>query len=62
MAIAVSYTHLNMHADIINDISGGDLDADMFATVADLQCPYILMHMRGTPGTMQMCIRDRHNT
>ncbi len=40
-------------AHIINDISGGTLDADMFATVAGLQVPYILMHMRGTPETMQ---------
>ncbi len=40
-------------ADIINDISGGDLDPDMFATVAELKVPYILMHMRGTPATMQ---------
>ena len=38
---------------IINDISGGDLDADMFATVARLRVPYIMMHMRGTPKTMQ---------
>lgn len=38
---------------IINDISGGTLDKDMFATVAKLQVPYILMHMRGTPETMQ---------
>jgi dihydropteroate synthase len=40
-------------AHIINDISGGILDDDMFATVAELQIPYILMHMRGTPETMQ---------
>ncbi|MGZ3872423.1 MAG: dihydropteroate synthase [Mucilaginibacter sp.] len=40
-------------AHIINDISGGQLDADMFATIARLQVPYILMHMRGTPKTMQ---------
>ncbi|MFB2120314.1 dihydropteroate synthase [Parapedobacter sp. 2B3] len=40
-------------AHIINDISGGTLDGEMFATVADLQVPYILMHMRGTPDTMQ---------
>jgi dihydropteroate synthase len=39
-------------AHIINDISGGTLDADMFATVARLQVPYILMHMKGTPQTM----------
>lgn len=38
---------------IINDISGGELDKDMFNTVASLQVPYILMHMRGTPATMQ---------
>jgi len=40
-------------AHIVNDISGGSLDSDMFATVARLQVPYILMHMRGTPETMQ---------
>lgn len=40
-------------ADIINDIGGGDLDPDMFDTVATLRVPYILMHMRGTPATMQ---------
>lgn len=38
---------------IINDISGGELDTDMFSTIAHLQVPYILMHMRGTPQTMQ---------
>ncbi len=37
---------------MINDISGGELDAEMFKTVAELQVPYILMHMRGTPQTM----------
>ncbi|MBE7175911.1 MAG: dihydropteroate synthase [Mucilaginibacter polytrichastri] len=40
-------------AHIINDISGGKLDPAMFATVARLQVPYILMHMPGTPQTMQ---------
>lgn len=40
-------------ADIINDISGGDLDPLMFETVASLNVPYVLMHMRGTPTTMQ---------
>ena len=39
-------------ANIINDISGGDLDGEMFATVAELKVPYVLMHMRGTPETM----------
>lgn len=40
-------------ASIINDISGGQLDDNMFATIAALNVPYILMHMRGTPQTMQ---------
>lgn len=40
-------------ASIINDISGGQLDEKMFDTIADLRVPYILMHMRGTPQTMQ---------
>ncbi|WP_018476606.1 dihydropteroate synthase [Pontibacter roseus] len=39
-------------AHIINDIGGGTLDEAMFETVARLQVPYILMHMRGTPQTM----------
>ncbi len=40
-------------ADIINDISGGNLDAAMFEYVAQNDVPYVLMHMRGTPQTMQ---------
>lgn len=40
-------------ACMINDISAGQLDKQMFQTVADLQVPYILMHMRGTPQTMK---------
>lgn len=39
-------------AHIINDISGGEMDNRMFDTVARLQVPYIMMHMRGTPSTM----------
>jgi dihydropteroate synthase len=39
--------------DLINDISGGTLDPQMFATIAKLNVPYVLMHMRGTPNTMQ---------
>ena len=38
---------------MVNDISGGQIDEKMFATVAELKVPYILMHMRGTPQTMQ---------
>ncbi|GEQ85698.1 dihydropteroate synthase [Patiriisocius marinistellae] len=40
-------------ACIVNDISGGLLDAEMYNTVARYQVPYILMHMRGTPQTMK---------
>jgi dihydropteroate synthase len=47
-------------ADIINDVSGGTLDAEMFPTVARLGVPYILMHMRGTPKTMQQ-LTDYHD-
>lgn len=40
-------------ADIINDISGGMMDPEMFDTVAELRVPYILTHMRGVPADMQ---------
>ncbi|MDO6758725.1 dihydropteroate synthase [Tamlana sp. 2_MG-2023] len=40
-------------AALINDISSGKLDDNMLQTVADLKVPYIMMHMRGTPKTMQ---------
>ena len=39
--------------DIINDISAGEMDVKMFDTVAMLNVPYIIMHMQGTPQTMQ---------
>jgi len=41
-------------ADLINDISGGTMDEQMFRTIADLQIPYILSHIRGTPQTMHL--------
>jgi len=44
---------INTGADIINDISGGNMDAGMLPIVAKHQIPYILMHMQGTPQTMQ---------
>ncbi|MTK52362.1 dihydropteroate synthase [Paludibacter sp.] len=43
----------NFGVDIINDVSGGTLDANMFEVIAKYNVPYILMHMRGTPQTMQ---------
>jgi dihydropteroate synthase len=45
---------INSGAALINDISGGKMDAKMFETVANLQVPYILMHMLGTPQSMQL--------
>jgi dihydropteroate synthase len=39
-------------AVMVNDVSGGTLDSQMFQTVSGLKVPYILMHMRGTPSTM----------
>lgn len=38
---------------IINDISAGEMDKEMFRTVADLNVPYVMMHMQGTPRNMQ---------
>lgn len=49
---AVAEAAIKAGAHIINDISGGQLDENMFATVARLQVPYILMHMKGTPQNM----------
>lgn len=53
---SVARSAVERGADIVNDISGGDLDPEMMPTVASLHVPYIMMHMRGTPATMQsMC-------
>nr|WP_294792075.1 dihydropteroate synthase [uncultured Mucilaginibacter sp.] len=50
---------INAGAHIINDISGGQLDDQMFSTVAKLKVPYILMHMKGNPKTMtQLAVYD----
>ncbi|MGI4751803.1 MAG: dihydropteroate synthase [Janthinobacterium lividum] len=49
---SVAEAGIKAGAHIINDISGGDLDEKMFATVSRLQVPYILMHTRGTPQNM----------
>ena len=46
-------------AHIVNDVAGGTLDNEMFDTVARLRVPYILMHMRGTPQTMNQ-LTDYH--
>ena len=49
---AVARAAVEAGAGMVNDISGGTLDAEMFGTVAALQIPYVLMHLRGTPQTM----------
>ena len=49
----VAQACIEMGASMINDISGGNLDAKMHETVAKYKIPYVMMHMRGTPETMQ---------
>jgi len=49
----VAQKSIEAGAAMINDISAGILDEKMIATVAKLQVPYVMMHMRGTPQTMQ---------
>jgi dihydropteroate synthase len=49
----VAEAAIDARAHIINDISGGQLDENMFATVARLHVPYILMHLKGNPQNMQ---------
>lgn len=49
----VAETALLAGAHLVNDVSGGSLDPAMFATIAKHQVPYVLMHTRGTPQTMQ---------
>ncbi len=50
---AIARESVGEGATIINDISAGNLDPEMFATVAQMQVPYIMMHMKGTPKNMQ---------
>lgn len=50
---AVARTAVHAGADIVNDISAGELDSSMLPTVASLNVPYIAMHMQGNPKTMQ---------
>jgi dihydropteroate synthase len=49
----VARAAVNEGASMINDVSGGEMSVDMFTTIAQLQVPYILMHMQGTPKDMQ---------
>lgn len=49
---SVAQAAIDAGADIVNDVSAGLLDSEMLSTVAQLQCPVILMHMRGNPSNM----------
>ena len=49
----IAKTAIEAGASMINDISAGQLDDDMLQTIGELKVPYIMMHMRGTPQTMQ---------
>ena len=57
---AVAKEAVGAGAALVNDISGGSLDPEMFATVASLGVPYILMHSRGNPKTMQSLVEYDH--
>ena len=50
---AVAKKAVENGADIVNDISSGNIDAAMLSTVAQLKVPYVCMHMQGTPLNMQ---------
>ena len=50
----VAQEALEAGAQIINDISGGEIDSSILQVVSNFQCPYILMHSKGTPQTMQI--------
>ncbi len=57
---AVARQAVQAGACLINDVSGGNLDENMFQTVAQLGVPYVLMHMRGTPQTMTQMTSYNH--
>lgn len=56
---SVAEAALQAGADIINDISGGNLDPELPQTAAKYHAPYIAMHMRGTPQTMQQDLQEK---
>lgn len=57
---AVAEAAVQAGAHMVNDVSGGHLDAEMLPTVGRLQVPYICMHMKGTPGSMNQ-LAEYHN-
>ena len=57
---SVAEAAVDAGAAMINDISGGNLDDEMFSTVARMKVPYVLMHMKGTPQTMKSLTQYSH--
>ena len=53
LEVRLAKKSLDNGAKIINDISGGDLDKEMFKTIGKYKVPYIMMHMKGIPKNMQ---------
>lgn len=49
----IANNSLELGVDIINDISGGNLDENMFQVISKWDCPYVMMHMKGNPQNMQ---------
>ncbi|MBC7485587.1 MAG: dihydropteroate synthase [Cytophagaceae bacterium] len=56
----IAFRSLQEGADIINDISGGFLDQKIWKIAADHKAPYVAMHMKGTPATMQQLTQYSH--
>lgn len=59
---AVAQFAIDLGADIVNDISAGNMDENMISTVAALKVPYACMHMQGIPENMQVAPRYNHVT
>jgi len=59
---SIAHECVNAGASLINDISGGSLDQQMFKTIAKLNIPYIIMHMRGSPENMMENTQYDHLT
>jgi dihydropteroate synthase len=57
---SVAKAAIEAGADMVNDVSGGQLDSNMLKTFAALQVPYICTHMQGTPQTMQQFTQYNH--
>ena len=59
---AVAFNAVDAGASIVNDISGGSMDPNMLSTVAKLNVPYVCMHIKGTPATMQQHAKYKNIT